>query len=404
MPTDSDTALLWYLDKNTLTFKRKGQPDLGTDPTTPPPDPTYVRPTGASYVTYESQKVGTEDLQHTFARVAAGKVVTFGTGTYQVSDFKYGGLAGMRVGNAAASLPVAQGMAGSGSGFSGGAETIMGMVPNSNTKTQATLEAAGTNQGYIFYWYKIAVVEIAGIHFKWTDQSNAGATSAYWNGLGIANSNDAGTSSVWVHDCWFDGFGPGYGSVPPPETFMLQSNHSDNYRVDDCIFDGTTVAASLVGMNNSTNIKFSRCTFKNSPHAAGLAMYQCNTLHLVDCDWSATHSPQLNLERQGQTGQVVNIVRPQFSTIAGSSTTHIAVGNDQGWSRIYIINPDLSQIPSGKINVRLYTTYAGNATKQTLTAHGLGVDIFCITGAVWDDVTNTFSGGTSHPELLNVTT
>jgi hypothetical protein len=276
-------------------------------------------------------------------------------------------------------------------------QTIVTQTPNVNTHTQATAEATGTNQLYMLNFTDCNNPEVAGFTLKGTDQSNAGATSQYYNGILFYNGTGGN-----VHDLKIVGAGPGYASAPPGETFLLNTNKQNSMTWSDIELDGrlngtgTSTSSTNFSFNNATGNNVYRLYSHHTTYGAGTTQYQCNTTNYVDTRTTNCTKPQMNFERAGSsTGGVINIVRHNFDS---SGTCQIAITSDTGWTTLNIYDPILTGI--SQIHLRAYTTYAGGTSIQR--SH-LGA-INCWVGGSWDDVTKTYTGGTLRNDLLNVTT
>lgn len=203
---------------------------------------------------------------------AAGKVVTFPAATFNWSGFNqsastYGVLvsAGKAVGV-------------SGSGFS----TIFQQVANTTSTASYNAMVAGTSTNPLFAWMITGVSSflMENARFEWSTQITSGHT-IYWNGVDFSNS-----PSSHIFNVWFNGFGPGYASVNPGETFIIDVYHSSNIIVEQSTFDGrpggtgSGVTGSNIGLNQiSVNFTVKNTITQYTGYGAGLTTYEGQGLY-----------------------------------------------------------------------------------------------------------------------------
>lgn len=117
-----------------------------------------------------------------------------------------------------------------------------------------------------------------------------------YGGLAVGWSTGAVIERVTVYGI------PGSSNGPPSETHSLNLWHADGASLVDVILDGrddtgAQVAASMLMVNNSAGVTYTRVTASRARYGFGLAMWRCSGVHeLTDCDLRANRKA-INIEQ-----------------------------------------------------------------------------------------------------------
>lgn len=204
------------------------------------------RKTGPNYVRYEDLYVPGDDLQQTLNRVTGNKVMTFPNGTFIIpSDFRYGYMDGIRVGNGGATN--CNGISGSGPG------TIFKML--SSNRPQPNYGAFEANNFFLMQangenWAggRRPGMEFSNFHLQGTQ---LGADVDH-NGLRFQDCLD-----LLVEDVLVTGI-KGSDAIPPGETGSISLHRNTGgliRRVElDGRRDGVKVSSALLMPNNGSDL------------------------------------------------------------------------------------------------------------------------------------------------------
>lgn len=241
-------------------FLLSSQPALASTATTSLS--VLPRPTGAGIYPYETLRIsGLNLIAAMSAAVSAGKrdgvsrpTLTLPAGVFETRGF------GQSANDNGFLVPPNLSIVGSGSG------TIIRVVPNTVTSTQATkviriITVANSS------WVKIAQLTI---------QGNSQSGKLY-GGMQVWNC-----SNSQIADVLFTGI-PGNYNSPPGETFALNISACSTMKLNRVETDGRDatgrrVQATGIGVNNSNGLEMRDCYTHHSGYAHGVAMWQSSNI------------------------------------------------------------------------------------------------------------------------------
>lgn len=232
--------------------------------------------TGVGYTQYENVFKAGMTFRQVLAAVPSGNILVLPAGIYELVDFTdptgY---------HAAARLPVGlRGIYGRNIDPKGGQAAVIRLRAGSSTQSAYT-DVNGVNPlrvleiVYANTWLK-------NLQFYGTDQGHN------YNGVQFSGSSTKNVNNCGVDNCFFWGIGQGTSGAPPGETFMLGTNHTDDFQILNSEFDGRNPATNVpwtgsnIGWNNHANAFMQNVNTHHSGFGGGLTFYRINNIHTIN--------------------------------------------------------------------------------------------------------------------------
>ena len=224
-------------------------------------------------------------------------------------------------------------------------KSVIKMNTNSSTQSSKVPTASGTTNQLFLIYFRTGTTSIGNFTL-------AGSTQGHlYNGMMLNTISSPKITNVKVTSV------PGSSNSPPGETFGIDDFKTTNAVYDNVEVNGSSVGASGLGVNNSSNVTINNSYFHGNSHAMGVTFWKTAGASLTNVR-SMSNSTAFNFEMDTGT---FTLKSPTFGS--SSSGHDINIGSDSASIKLTIHDPTISNGQS-KIRINLPSKYHGATNSQ----------------------------------------